>query len=41
MLERLTVISVELAIYVVAATALKILECPFTIEDLRFEQWED
>lgn len=41
-IERwLVVVPIELGIYVTASVALKILECPFTIDDLRFEQWED
>lgn len=39
--ERLVVIPIELGIYATALIALKILECPFTIDDLRFEQWQD
>jgi len=40
-MERLIVIPIEFGIYVTAVVALKILECPFKIEDLRFEQWQD
>lgn len=41
MKNRLFIMPIEFGIYIVAAAALKILECPFTIEELRFEQWEN
>ena len=41
-MERLIAIPIELGIYTAAVVALKILESsPLTIDDLRFEQWQD
>lgn len=38
-IEWFAILTVECSVYVVASTALKILECPLTLEDRKFEQW--